>query len=102
MVTPVRVKQQKTQTHVSLHTSMGIAQVRELYQLLTPVIARGLPVVLDASKVERIDTAVLQLFAVFSRALQKKGVSLRLKKASDVFSRSTELLGLQTEFAIET
>jgi anti-anti-sigma regulatory factor len=102
MIAPVRVKQQKTQTHVSLHSSVGIAQVQELYQLLSPVIARGLPVVLDASKVERIDTAVLQLFAVFSQSLQKKGVPLRLKKASDAFFLSSELLGLQTEFTIET
>ena len=102
MNAPVRVKQQKTQTHVSLHSSMGIAQARELYQLLSPVIARGLPVVLDASKVERIDTAVLQLFVVLSRTLQKKGVPLRLRKVSDTFSLSSELLGLQTEFTRET
>ncbi len=50
---------------------------------------------LDALKVERVDTSVLQLLAAFVRDMREAGRTVAWAGANEEFSRSARLLGLE-------
>jgi phospholipid transport system transporter-binding protein len=51
-------------------------------------------VVLDGSRVERVDTAALQLLVLFRRELQARGGTLDWRGASEAMNEAAGLLGL--------
>ena len=69
------------------------AQVALKAQLLG-VLEQGASVVLDASEVERVDTAALQLLVLLRRELQARDGTLDWRGASEAFNEAAGLLGL--------
>jgi anti-anti-sigma regulatory factor len=73
---------------------LGIVHVAELYEKLLVSLAEGDVVILNVSKIERIDAAALQVIYAYSKALAKQGSELSWSSASEAFQRSAKLLGL--------
>lgn len=68
----------------------------------TLVAARGDPVVVDGSGVERIDTAGLQLLVALVRRQQQAGLGLSWKAASPELLRCGRQLGLIDALGLAT
>jgi len=55
---------------------------------------------LNASKVEKVDTAGLQLLIAFVEEAMSQGSEIQWQKPNDVFLNSTKLLGMQQQLNI--
>jgi chemotaxis protein CheX len=78
--------------HLKLDPCCTLREAADLQFSL--VAARGDPVVVDGSSVERIDTAGLQLLVALARSQQQQGRRLQWKAASPELLKSGERLGL--------
>jgi phospholipid transport system transporter-binding protein len=82
------------ETQLIFEPVLDIAGVRYLYSKLDGALTGAKALVLDASRVQRIDTAALQLLAAFCRATRDAGLSLRWHAASAALCDAAALLGL--------
>lgn len=82
---------------VILGESLDISLVQVLHEELQQAIQQGGRVVVDATAVERADTAGLQLLLALAEAARLQGVDLRWQGVSQDLKESLGLLGL-TEF----
>lgn len=80
--------------------TLDISRVSEFYAELKMVLDENQPVDLDCSKIERVDTAGLQLLTVFSQKLKSNSLDLSWIEPSDVLKRSAQLLGLTEELGL--
>jgi len=71
-----------------------IAQVAALYSRLRLAIDDGLSVRLNISRLERVDTAFLQLLYSFQRDAVAKGVRLDWSKPAQPFCEAVGILGM--------
>ncbi|MEX2375717.1 MAG: STAS domain-containing protein [Dehalococcoidia bacterium] len=76
-----------------LPAEISIADARGLYGRLR-ALGEG-DVVLDARKVERVDTAILQLLLAFMRKVEGRGDTCSLCHASDALEATARRLGLE-------
>ncbi|MEY3018608.1 MAG: hypothetical protein RL336_1743 [Pseudomonadota bacterium] len=83
-----------------LPAALTIAEVEGLHDALQAMISSDHPC-LDASEVERIDTAAIQQILAFSKALQNTNTSLAWHACSDVFIASVEQIGLKDALGLE-
>lgn len=74
--------------------ALSIADVGDLYADLLVSLAEGKTVQFDASKLERIDAAALQILYAYSKEAASNGSPLIWEQPSEAFYRSAELLGL--------
>ena len=79
---------------VVLPPDCRIAAQAALKAELLGALEKGAIVVLDGSRVERVDTAALQLLVLFQRELQARGGTLDWHGASEAFNEAAGLLGL--------
>ena len=79
---------------------LDISRVSEFYAELKMVIEEEKPVELDGSKVERIDTAGLQLLVAFCQQLKTENRGMRWHEPSEALKRSAQLLGLMDELGL--
>lgn len=79
---------------VVLPADCRIAAQAALKTQLLGALEQGAGVVLDASQVERVDTAALQLLVLLRRELQARGGALDWRGASEAFNEAAGLLGL--------
>ncbi|UJJ50158.1 MULTISPECIES: STAS domain-containing protein [Rhodanobacter] len=79
---------------VVLPADCRIAAQAALKTQLLGALEHGASVVLDASQVERVDTAALQLLVLLRRELQARGGALDWRGASEAFNEAAGLLGL--------
>lgn len=70
-----------------------IAEIESLHDALQSLTESDGPV-LDASAVQRVDTAAMQQFLTFKLALQNTNTELAWGECSDVFIASAKQLGL--------
>lgn len=80
---------------ITLAADLQVAQVAHLWETLQPL-ASAPPerVVVDASQVRRVDTAVLQALAVLLRDLRMAGCAVHWDSCSAQWSEATELTGM--------
>lgn len=83
-------------TMIDCGDTLGIAQVGDMYALLLRELAEGHAVQFNVSKIERIDTAAMQMIYAFSKEAVKLGHVLTWDGASEAFLRSAKILGLAT------
>ena len=81
---------------------MDISTAANLKSLLVGALESGKPVILDASQVERADTAALQLLASFFHDASAQDQSIQWREPSDVLVHSSKLLGLSTTLNLES
>lgn len=73
-----------------------IAQAENIHQALDDAMLTGQPIVLNAGKVERVDTSVLQMLYSFVSTAQSKGIGIGWRDTSDAFTAAVDLIGLRT------
>lgn len=84
----------KNNSVIVLSAVMVINEVALLHKKLIKLSASRRTVTLDASKVEMIDTAAIQLLLAFVITMNKKGVSFVWKNPSREFLERTSILNL--------
>lgn len=84
-----------------LKAQLDIREAVDLKTQLGTLLESDREIVLDASKVEKVDTAIMQLLTAFYRSAKAQGIVVKWKNPSDRMLRSAELLGLSTPLGIE-
>lgn len=79
---------------LQLDSRLTIAQAADLHRSLAARLAGGGAVVLDGSRVEEIDTAVLQLLASLWRTARERGIPCAWQAASDALRQAAALIGV--------
>ena len=79
---------------VELDARLAIAQAADLHRALLARLAQGGPVIVDGTRVEEIDTAMLQLLASLWRTSGDRGIDCRWKGASGALRQTATLLGV--------
>lgn len=77
-----------------------ISAVADLYAVLSDALDRGQPVVLDGSRVGRIDTAGVQMLTAFIREAQGKGIRVDWQGTTEVLCEAAQRLGLAQQLAL--
>ena len=93
---PVRIERHAGQTRVALDTTLGISEVRALYQQLGRVLSYQAPVVFAADKLERIDGAALQVLAAFCHNARQRGLAVQWRAPSIDLQQAAQWLGLES------
>lgn len=89
--------QQDAPSHiVVLDERVDISRAETIYSTFEEALQRSENVEIDASAVDRIDTAGFQVLVSFCRAVEKSGRKVSVSVASDVFSANARLLGLES------
>ncbi|TXG98044.1 MAG: STAS domain-containing protein [Nevskiaceae bacterium] len=90
------VKPRRSSSSVRLPAELGVDQADSLKEQLLKAVERDQAVTLDASDVQRIHTAALQLFCMFCRDRRAAGREVRWHKPSDALRSAAALLGATT------
>ncbi len=81
-------------SRIVLDDRLTIVQAADLHRMLLKRLAEGGKLVLDGSRVEEIDTSILQLFASLWRTCIERGVGCTWHGASDALRRTATLVGV--------
>ena len=81
-------------TTVSLGHALDIQNASALKSRLENALSKSLPVVLVSDKVEKADTAGLQLIYSFIKEVENQGRDVSWQKPSDSLIQASETLGL--------
>jgi anti-anti-sigma regulatory factor len=87
-------KRAKQAAPIELDARMTIVQAADLHRALLARVALGKAVVVDGSRVEEIDTAILQMLVSLWRTCLQRGIACSWLGASDALRRSADMLGL--------
>lgn len=93
---PVHIEHTADTTHVMLEAALGIKDARVLHEKLNSVLAAATAVVLDGSRVERLDAAAMQVLAGFTRAAREHGLALTWQSPSPVLLQAARVLGFES------
>lgn len=80
---------------IELDDVVDIASVSNLYKKLLSACISDAPIVIQASSIERIDTAGLQLLTGFIQELSSSNHDFKWKAPSENFNRAARYLGLE-------
>jgi ABC-type transporter Mla MlaB component len=80
-------------TRIELAPQLGIAQAAELHRSLCATLVYT-AVEVDGTRVEEVDTAILQLLVSFWRTRQEQEMPCSWSGVSEVLRRAATLLGL--------
>jgi anti-anti-sigma regulatory factor len=81
-------------TAIVLEGSLDIAGVGQLRERLLQALSAKQNVTVDASHVERVDTAALQVLTAFFKDAVAQDMDIRWQEASQTFKDAAHLLGL--------
>ena len=81
-------------TTVSLGNALDIMHASALKTRLTTALAKNMPVVLISDKIEKADTAGLQLIYAFIKKVELQGSTVTWQKPSDMLYQACEILGM--------
>jgi ABC-type transporter Mla MlaB component len=87
-----------TLVYCSPECNISVAQ--DLYDTLQAALGAQCPVVLDATHVERVDTAVLQMLCAFVRDAQASGIVVQWRQPSPALENAAQLLNVRTCLAL--
>jgi anti-anti-sigma regulatory factor len=80
--------------HIQLDARLTIVQAADLHRTLVARVASGGPVTVDGSRVEEIDTSILQLLTSLWRTSLERGISCTWHGVSDVLRQRAALIGV--------
>jgi phospholipid transport system transporter-binding protein len=81
-------------TVIDCGEALEIVNVGDMYERVLTRLAEGHTIQFNVAKIERIDTAAMQLIYAFSKQAGKHGHVLLWEGASEAFVRSANILGL--------
>ncbi len=87
-------------TTVSLGSALDIMHANGLKERLNNAMQKKSHIVLISDKVERADTAGLQLIYAFKLAVESKNKSLSWQKPTDALVKASEMLGMREALAL--
>ena len=93
-------KKAPKKTTVSLGSALDIANASALKTRLENALAKSLSVTLIGDKVERADTAGLQLIYSFIKQVEHQGCKVSWQKPSDNLIQSSEVLGMSEQLSL--
>jgi anti-anti-sigma regulatory factor len=79
---------------LQLAARLSIAQAAELHRELKQRLAGGSPLIIDGTRVDEIDTAILQLLVSTWRVCMQQGVACSWQGVSEHLRRSAALIGV--------
>lgn len=97
---PIQVEHRSGTTHVVLDVTVGIAEARVLHETLGKLLPRQTSIVLHAGRLERIDTAAMQVLASFCRTARQRRLALTWETPSASLREAANLLGLESAFGL--
>jgi len=84
----------KKPARIELGARTTIVQAADLHRSLLASVARGEGMVVDGTRVEEIDTAILQLLASLWRTCVARGIACTWHGTSEALCRTASLVGL--------
>lgn len=90
----VRAKRRAGETKLVLDSILDVSRAQALYRTLDQALGQSAPIVMDGSRVERVDTAAVQMLAAFGRAAHERGLKLKWQAPSAALRQAVDLLGL--------
>lgn len=93
---PVHIEHTADTTHVALEATLGIADARALYARLGSALTSATPIVVDGTRVERLDAAAMQVLTCFCRTARERGLALSWQNISPELQQAARLLGLES------
>jgi anti-anti-sigma regulatory factor len=90
----VSIQTQDQSVRIVFDPALSIACARELRDQFDPILSGSESIVFDASRVERIDAAIVQLIAAFVAGARKRHLGYRWESHSSAFRNAASLLGL--------
>lgn len=88
-------------TTITLGDALDIAHASKLKERLRSCLAKNLPVQITADKVEKVDSAGLQLMCSFIKQVETMGNTVTWHKTSDPIYTIAALLGLTGNLKLE-
>ncbi len=85
---------------VELGNHLGIETAAELKTLLQAHLDHKDPVALDASQVQRVHTASIQLLCAFVRDRRKAGKATTIEPCADSLRDAASVLGVSTDLGL--
>jgi anti-anti-sigma regulatory factor len=80
--------------HIELDAQLTIVQAADLHRMLSMRLAQGGPLIVDGTRVEEIDTAILQLLTSLWRTSLERGIACTWHGASEVLRQTASLVGV--------
>jgi anti-anti-sigma regulatory factor len=90
----VKLKRETQPKRLVLDVQLNIAEAADLHRALMALLAQGGPVVVDGTRVEEIDTAMLQLLTSLWRTSAERGIACTWFGASGALRQTAGLVGL--------
>jgi anti-anti-sigma factor len=93
---PVHIEHTADTTHVALEAALGIRDAHVLHEKLNTALTAATAIIIDGSRLERLDAAAMQVLAGFTRAARARGLALTWHSPSPVLQQAARVLGLET------
>jgi ABC-type transporter Mla MlaB component len=87
-------------TVICCDACFDIAGARDFYNRLQAALQARQPVVLDATHIERVDTAALQILCAFFRDAEVNGLVVQWHQPSPALQHAAQLLNVSTYLAL--
>ena len=94
--------QGKKLNQLVLESSMVINKAGDFYESLKKLDTSGQAIEIDASKVEIIDSAILQLLFAFALSLKEKNIKLSWKEPTENLLNKASILGLTEKLELSS
>ncbi|ALP52678.1 hypothetical protein Tel_05670 [Candidatus Tenderia electrophaga] len=85
----------ETEMLIECDEALDISVASDFKALLQQAMVQGCPVVLDGSRVERIDCAALQLLSAFFLEAQESGFEVSWRNPSQALRYAADMTGLK-------
>jgi anti-anti-sigma regulatory factor len=79
---------------------LDISEAQDFYDILQAALRARCPVVLDATHIERVDTAILQMLCAFVRDAQASNMVVQWRQPSPVLESAARLLNMRACLAL--
>jgi anti-anti-sigma regulatory factor len=89
-----KAKRAKQPARIELDLRTTIVQAVDLHRTLLARVAQGEGIVVDGTRVEEIDTAILQLLTSLWRTCLERGIACTWYGASDALRQAATLVGV--------
>jgi len=84
-----------SEAKIKLDGVVNIARVEGLHHEMEDILKQAVPTTIEAMDVSRVDTAALQLIAVFIKDMGSAGAGITWNGVSDEFLAAAKLVGLE-------
>ena len=91
----------KAETTLVFDSALDIAGAAKLHAQLVHALVANRPVVLDTAKVERVDTAALQVLTAFFKDAGAQNLTIQWKDPTQAIKTAARLLGLEESLQLQ-